>query len=596
VREVIDRRIGRLSADARKLLSAASVFEDEILLGVAGAVAGLEEDAALDALDEALDSQLLQPAGAVDVYRFTHNLIRHTLAGELSPSRRARLHLRAAESLAVASPDPTPARSGEIASQYHRAASLPGAERGLEPALAAADHAQGNGGHDEAVRFLRIALDLLPEGDTNRTGLLSRLAMVLCWALEFNEAVTVATQAAADMAGTGDKAAAARYLSEVAYACAMAGGVVHSWKFAAAGLSYAEDRDVAWARLVSFDAERRAAEDPSHPGIPHDSPERRESARILRAARLDPLGPAPMEGVFDTRTEALESANLVVRTFSAGEYARCLPGFEAEAAEAEEQGRLARAARGWAMASQCQSALGRLAEARAALERAETLGARIGVPILPVLSARACLASVLDEEWGAMADAFAPLAGSTHPALAFGLGWARAVAARAEAGRHRVQEALAYLAEAVPWLEQAPAWTLWLPVVGGLSAEVLWILERFDHAPAMETALREKIVGPDFRFPLVDGRLSLGRLCALTGRHDEAKHWFGEARRVLEEEGGRPLRACADFDEALMYVRRGERGDGERARPLLDAARRQFEAVGMTGWIRRAEELSRSLS
>jgi tetratricopeptide (TPR) repeat protein len=353
---------------------------------------------------------------------------------------------------------------------------------------------------------------------------------------------------------------------------------------------------VAWARLVSFDAERRAAEDPAHPGIAYDSPERRESARILRAARLDPLGPAPMEAVFDTRAEALESANLVVRTFSAGEYDRCLAGFEAEAAEAEGRGRLARAARGWAFASQCQSALGRLAEARAALARAEALGARVGVPILPVLSAREQLAVALDEGWEELAAAFAPLARSTHPALAFGLGWARAVAARAEAGQGRTAEALAYLAEAVPWLELAPAWTIWLPVVGGLSAEVLWLLQRLDHAPAVETALREKIVGPDFRFPLVDGRLSLARLCALTGRHDEAGHWFSEARRVLDDEGGRPLRACADYDEALMYVRRGERGDGERARPLLDAARRQFEAVGMTGWIRRAEELSRSLS
>ena len=596
VREVIDRRIGRLSGDARKLLSAASVFEDEVNLGVAAAVAGLDDDAALDALDEALDSQLLQPGGAVDVYRFTHALIRHTLAGELSPSRRARLHLRAAEALAVASPEPTPARSGEIASQYHRAAGLPGAERGVEPALAAADHAQASGGHDEAVRFLRIALELLPKGDSRRTGLLGRMATVLCWALEFDEALEVATGAADAMAETEGRAVAARYLSEVAYACAMAGGIVHSWKFAAAGLRYAEDRDVAWAGLVSFDAERRAADDPAHPGIPHDSPERRESARILRAARLDPLGPAPMEAVFDTRAEALESANLVVRTFWAGEYDRCLAGFEAEAAEAEGRGRLARAARGWAFASECQSALGRLADARAALERAQALGARIGVPILPVLAARACLASALDDEWEAMADAFAPLAHSPHPALAFGLGWTRAVAARAEAGRHREQEALAYLAEAVPWLELAPAWTIWLPVVGGLSAEVLWLLQRLDHAPAIETALREKIVGPDFRFPLVDGRLSLGRLCALSGRHDEATHWFGEARRVLDEEGGRPLRACVDYDEALMYARRGEPGDGDRARPLLDAARRQFEAIGMTGWIRRAEELSRSLS
>jgi hypothetical protein len=40
-----------------------------------------------------------------------------------------------------------------------------------------------------------------------------------------------------------------------------------------------------------------------------------------------------------------------------------------------------------------------------------------------------------------------------------------------------------------------------------------------------------------------------------------------------------------------MYIRRGAPGDRERASPLLDAAQQQFRALGMTGWIRRAESL-----
>jgi hypothetical protein len=31
------------------------------------------------------------------------------------------------------------------------------------------------------------------------------------------------------------------------------------------------------------------------------------------------------------------------------------------------------------------------------------------------------------------------------------------------------------------------------------------------------------------------------------------------------------------------------------AKPLLNAARQQFEAIGMTGWIRRADELEARL-
>lgn len=98
----------------------------------------------------------------------------------------------------------------------------------------------------------------------------------------------------------------------------------------------------------------------------------------------------------------------------------------------------------------------------------------------------------------------------------------------------------------------------------------------------------------DFRFA-VEGRLALALLCALTGRHDEAHQWFDEARRRLDEEGSRPLRAVCDFDEAVMHARRADPGDADRVRPLLAAARRQFDEIGMTGWLRRADDLEAQL-
>ncbi len=92
------------------------------------------------------------------------------------------------------------------------------------------------------------------------------------------------------------------------------------------------------------------------------------------------------------------------------------------------------------------------------------------------------------------------------------------------------------------------------------------------------------------------GRLALARLCALQGRHDEAVEWFAKARTVLDEQGARPLRAITDFDEALMHARRGMVGDRERVLRLLDLAVPQFEAIGMPGWLRRAEELRRKMT
>ncbi len=151
-------------------------------------------------------------------------------------------------------------------------------------------------------------------------------------------------------------------------------------------------------------------------------------------------------------------------------------------------------------------------------------------------------------------------------------------------------------------LERAPAWAPNYSLIACHAALTLWNLERTDHIEVIERNLREKVVAPDFRYPMRDGRLALARLCALQGRYEEAADWFAKARKVLDEQGARPLRAIVDYDEALMYHRRAEAGDPstslraskERAAPLLDAALQQFRELGMSGWIRRAEDLQSS--
>jgi hypothetical protein len=53
---------------------------------------------------------------------------------------------------------------------------------------------------------------------------------------------------------------------------------------------------------------------------------------------------------------------------------------------------------------------------------------------------------------------------------------------------------------------------------------------------------------------------------------------------VLDAQGARPLRAVVDHDEGLMHLRAG---DQAAATPYIAAARRAFDRLGMTGWIRR---------
>jgi class 3 adenylate cyclase/tetratricopeptide (TPR) repeat protein len=597
VREVMGRRLARLSEPARKFLSAACAFEGSFDFEVVLAVSDLDEDHALDAVDEALAAQVLQSAGGSESYVFTNGLLRQSLYSGISPTRRARLHRKVAEALEAAHGDrPTPGQSGEIASQYYRSASRGGAERGVDHALAAAAHAEANGAHEEAARFLRMALDLAPEDDPRRLRLLGRLAMALTWSLRFDEAVSMAEKAGEAMAAAEGPEAAAGFLSEVAYACAMAGSWPHAWKLAPKGLWYAGGkRDVAWARLIMFDHQRREAEDPQYPGIPLDTPERAEATAIIRSARLDPMGPAPMEAVFASRQEALASANIAVIFYWGGDVVRALPLLEGEVEKALGKGQLARAARTQAFVAFCHAGLGSFDEMYAAMERTEALAARLGMPVPSILQAKEAIGTATDEGLEELVSAVAPLTAKTIPALAWLQGSFYAWIARMAARLGQTDEALRCLELLVPWLERAPAWTMGMPMLVSHAAECLWVLERLDQLEVIENAAREKVLAPDFRLPMVDGRLTVARLCALTGRHDEALSWFEQARQAITEQGGRPLLAITDYDEALMYARREAPGDLEAARPLLERARSQFEAIGMNGWIRRAAELETQL-
>jgi DNA-binding SARP family transcriptional activator len=595
IREAIGRRLSRLSEPANRLLGVACGFEADFHFDVVAEVAGLDEAEALDALDEALAAQLVQPVGGGGAHTFTHALICHTIYKDLSSPRRARLHRRLAEALwSRHGADLSPARAGEIASQYYRSAGLPGAEKGVDPALAAAAHAEATGANEEAAGFLHVALDLLPTDSPRRPRLLGRLGKALSWALRFDEAIEVVTEAAEALAVSEGEEAATAYLADAVYACEMAGNSPAGWELARHGLTHAGDcRDAAWARLYSFNLQRLEAEDEEAPGLAIDTPERWEAAAILRDAESDPMAPGPMVCVHASRAEALKNPNLAVMLWQAGQLRRALAAQEAEAAASLSRGQFYRAARCFSYAAASAAGLGLWDDALRALAESFSLADRVGRPVATALYAQEALAVLADGDLEPVLTTCEAIADGDPPALRWALCHIIAIAARAAAHLGRIEAALAHLERLLPWLERAPAWTMGFAVTTGHAAEVLWLLDRSDHIETVERSVRDKTLAPDFRAAGTDdARLSLARLCALADRHDEAVSWFAEARRVLDEEGARPLRAITEYDEALMEARRG---DAARARPLLEAAQRQFEAIGMTGWLRRADDLARDL-
>ncbi len=101
------------------------------------------------------------------------------------------------------------------------------------------------------------------------------------------------------------------------------------------------------------------------------------------------------------------------------------------------------------------------------------------------------------------------------------------------------------------------------------------------------------VIAPDFRYPMRGPPVPGAALCP-PGPLRRGRGVVREVSRGRRREGARPLRAIVDFDEALMYHRRGEKGDRELETPLLEAALTQFRELGMTGWIQRAEGLQKA--
>lgn len=162
VKEVIARRLSRLSGDANRALSLAAVvgreFELRLLEEVVGERGG---ERLLDAVDEAVVAGVLrEEAGRLGRYSFAHELIRETLYGALTLNRRAQLHRRVAEALERLDGD-SPERLGQLAHHLLRAATPETAEHAADYAARAGQLALGQVGYEEAAAQFQRALDAL---------------------------------------------------------------------------------------------------------------------------------------------------------------------------------------------------------------------------------------------------------------------------------------------------------------------------------------------------------------------------------------------------------------------------------------------------
>jgi hypothetical protein len=170
--DLIRRPLEQLTPAATELIAAAAVLGREFELLAASAVAGQSRSDALDHVDQAVLAGVLGPAttGAA-VFRFAHALFREAALAALSPGRRARLHLRAAEHLERENEGDPTAVLAELAHHHYCALPVGDPERACEAALRAAQHAARLGAHDQAAQHTeqaREAFEQVPGLDPER--------------------------------------------------------------------------------------------------------------------------------------------------------------------------------------------------------------------------------------------------------------------------------------------------------------------------------------------------------------------------------------------------------------------------------------------
>jgi predicted ATPase/class 3 adenylate cyclase len=162
VRDVIGRRLDRLSADCNKALTIAAVVGREFDLAVLMRFAELSDERLLDALDEALAARVVTQLPTVERYAFSHALVRETLVAEVTPTRRARLHRKIGETLEALAAEGHDIHLAEISHHFAEAARGGGdVEKAIEYSMKAAERATALVAYDEAVAEYEQALQAI---------------------------------------------------------------------------------------------------------------------------------------------------------------------------------------------------------------------------------------------------------------------------------------------------------------------------------------------------------------------------------------------------------------------------------------------------
>ncbi len=586
LRHVIGRRLDRLSESTLGLLTVAALFDAGFPLEVTADVAEAEEAVALDALDEALSSQIIEPTEIFDTYRFTHAMFRHALVDRLSPSRRPRVHRRIAEALVeVQTGDPTAAEVAVIARHYVASVDLPGAEAGVSHALAHGDSATEAGSHRDALKAYESARLLLPPGDEREADIQRRIASAATLARAEPERILAEARLVAESAK--DRADAAAFLVGLGRIRATE-EILTAWRLGdIARTMHSGERDAEWVSLRSWELAERDWKDEAGVGFPLLDADRRELLEVAIRTKTDALGMSDF--IWDSRDAALEATEWLsplqsglIHAFHLGMYIESIEPLSLSMDQALDVGDTGTALFTIAALGRVRFTLGHFDETDRLIALGDELVSRVDEFSNPALQHMGMVQITGGQRDPAIAKSMAATVTAVFDSLSPDLSWFQAMGSLARvpmlAANDRPEAAAEQLASLLDAVERTSPGTPNLPYMLFVAADVC---DAYDIAcdSRMPQLIEHLVLNPGFHYVESDGALALAIVEGLRGGVDPARALFQSARSRLDDNRNLVMRAFVPYYEARMEYRNGFPGGAERFDELIDEGRSLFGAM-----------------
>ncbi|MGH2987733.1 MAG: protein kinase domain-containing protein [Solirubrobacterales bacterium] len=201
VREVVGRRLDRLSEVANEILRLAAVCGREFDLDVLQRISRRSPEEVVAALDDAVDARLIVASRErPGRYSFAHALVGETLHAEVPAARRAAIHREVGEAIESLRASEIDEHLGQLAHHYLEAGPAADTTRAVDYAARAAGRAARRLAHEDAASLYARALEALDlaaaDDPDRRLGLLLELGIAQRRAARAREARATLERAA----------------------------------------------------------------------------------------------------------------------------------------------------------------------------------------------------------------------------------------------------------------------------------------------------------------------------------------------------------------------------------------------------------------